>query len=359
MRTTFKMTVAAATIAGAAMLSAAPAQADGFSIGIGSGGIGFSYDSGGYCDSYGCPDSFWDYPVYYCPVYFRGDWYRGPVYYRRYDGRVQFWILGNWRYDQWRGPRPEWACIDHFGPPLGFDYYENHGFRMRDSWRNEWRRDYNRDHGAWRGNTHDYGNWNDRGSSNWNGGDNRGQQGGFPFPGLFPNGGDNRGGDRHDNNRGNDGRGNDHRDNGNQNQRGQQNNPFGGNNFLNQGGNNQNQHGGNNNQGQGDQHNWTGGNNFQNQGAGNNQSQGGNNMQGPGRNTGDGHRPAYGFGPNGPITTPPPPAPVPGKPVITGGPQGGVHTQSGGNNQNERGGDGHHGDRGGDNPRDKGKPQIP
>ena len=136
MRSLLKITVAAAALVGAAMLGAPPAQAQGFAIGVGpGGGINFSTTSGGYCDEYGCPDQFWDYPVYYCPVYYRGDWYRGPVYYRDEDGDVRFWVHGGWHHDQWDDPRPDWACTDRFGPALGFDFYDGHGFRMRDIWR--------------------------------------------------------------------------------------------------------------------------------------------------------------------------------------------------------------------------------
>ena len=117
MKTFLMTTVATAAIVGAALFGVAPANAQGFESDV----IGFSYDSGGYCDEDGCPDGFWDYPVSYCPVYFRGDWYIGPVYYRRYDGRTQYWIHGNWRFDQWDGPRPNWACDNRFGPPLGFE----------------------------------------------------------------------------------------------------------------------------------------------------------------------------------------------------------------------------------------------
>ena len=61
MRTLLMATVAATAIIGAALLGAAPANAQGYS---GPGGIEFSYGSGGYCDAFGCPDDFWDYPVY-------------------------------------------------------------------------------------------------------------------------------------------------------------------------------------------------------------------------------------------------------------------------------------------------------
>ncbi len=151
MRKFLKTAVTAAVLTGAAMLTAAPASAAGFSINVGVPGIGFSYDSGGYCDQWGCPDAFWDYPVYYCPVYFRGDWYKGPVYYRRDRGRTMYWIHGNWRNDQWDRPRPSWACSDRYGPALGFEYYDHHGFRMRDEWRNRWQHDHNNDRGHDRG----------------------------------------------------------------------------------------------------------------------------------------------------------------------------------------------------------------
>lgn len=136
-------------LAGLSMLAAvilfgtAPAHADSFSIGVGpKGGINFSYSSGGYCDGRGCPQDFWDLPVYYCPVYNNGRWYRGPVYYRHGPNGLRFWIRGKWRGDHWRGPRPPWACMDRMGPALGYEYYERHGFRMRPEWRNRWMRQH-------------------------------------------------------------------------------------------------------------------------------------------------------------------------------------------------------------------------
>src|ERR1051325_2575741 len=76
--------------------------------------LGFSYDTGGYCDSTGCPDDFWDYPIAYCPVYFAGEWYRGPFYYRYWQGNYYYWIRGDWRRDEWRGDRPDDACVGRF-----------------------------------------------------------------------------------------------------------------------------------------------------------------------------------------------------------------------------------------------------
>ena len=159
-------TAAAAAVIGAALLGAAPANAQGFSIGIAPGGVGFSYDSGGYCDDYGCPDDFWDYPLYYCPVYFRGQWYDGPVYYRQDGDEYWYWIHGNWRRDQWNGARPQWACFDRYGPPLGLDFYESHGFRIRSEWMNQWSHDRNHNHGLWNGQTHSY-DWKGSGGTNW------------------------------------------------------------------------------------------------------------------------------------------------------------------------------------------------
>ena len=37
----------------------------------------------GYCDPvYGCPDDFYDLPLYYGQVYWGDNWYPGPFYYR-------------------------------------------------------------------------------------------------------------------------------------------------------------------------------------------------------------------------------------------------------------------------------------
>ncbi|MGB8601247.1 MAG: hypothetical protein WCD42_03530 [Rhizomicrobium sp.] len=141
MKSLVRMTMAVAAL-GAAALFATPASAGNFAIGVGPGGVNFSLSSGGYCDAGGCPDAFWDMPVYYCPVFYHGDWYRGPVYYRRGPGGPEFWIRGKWRRDGWNGPRPGWACNDRFGPALGFEYYDKHGFHMRDDWRARWGRDH-------------------------------------------------------------------------------------------------------------------------------------------------------------------------------------------------------------------------
>jgi hypothetical protein len=137
----FARTLIAAALGGTVL--AAPAAHARVSISVGFPAIGFSYDSGGYCDSWGCPDAFWNYPIYYCPVFYGGGWYRGPVYYRYSGGRYSYWIHGAWRRDYWSGPRPDWACVDRYGPPLGLDFYISNGFNIRDDWRYRWRNNRN------------------------------------------------------------------------------------------------------------------------------------------------------------------------------------------------------------------------
>ena len=131
MKITWKMAVAALALTAGAT-AAMPASAQSFGLGFGPrGGISFSYDSGGYCDQFGCPDDFWQMPIYYGPVFWHGDWYDGPVYYREAFGHRQFWIHGDWRNDEWRGPHPGWWREGRYGPPLGVDYYRSHGFHGR------------------------------------------------------------------------------------------------------------------------------------------------------------------------------------------------------------------------------------
>src|ERR1700761_6304741 len=110
MKAFWKATAAAAAMAGAMMFGSGEAQA-GVDFGISfnvPGAVGLDYDSGGYCDEWGCPDEYWDYPVYYGPVYYGGRWFNGPVYYRDYGGERWFWVHGGWRRDEWRGPHPGW-----------------------------------------------------------------------------------------------------------------------------------------------------------------------------------------------------------------------------------------------------------
>ncbi|MGN6147695.1 MAG: hypothetical protein ACTHPD_04070 [Rhizomicrobium sp.] len=179
MKVISKMSVAAAALLGAAFAgsTAAEARTDfGIFIGV-PNAVNFDYNSGGYCDSYGCPDSYWDFPVWYGPVYWRGTWYRGPLYYRDDMGdRRVYWIAGGWHHDQWRGARPDWWYRGHYyaGPALGYDYYRGHGFRHnRDRyWRGDWGGRHDRDH-DWRDNNRDHHDWNngDRDRHGWNGND--------------------------------------------------------------------------------------------------------------------------------------------------------------------------------------------
>jgi hypothetical protein len=87
-----------------------------------------SRQTGGYCDQGGCPDRFWRYRIYYGPVFFHGQWYRGPVYVKDDNGRHYFWVRGGWHRDEWQAQRPVWARNGYFGPALPRDYYQAHNF---------------------------------------------------------------------------------------------------------------------------------------------------------------------------------------------------------------------------------------
>jgi len=165
MKAFLKIATTAAAVSAAAMFASVPARAADISISF--GGIGYSSDSGGYCDQYGCPDDYWDYPVSYCPVYYKGDWYQGPVYYETRGGENWFWVRGAWHRESNFGRRPSWACQDRYGPPLGLDFYISHGFRVRDNWRQQWSRDqgnWNRSRQNWYGS---HSNWNDKNQPDW------------------------------------------------------------------------------------------------------------------------------------------------------------------------------------------------
>lgn len=86
----------------------------------------------GYCDAYGCPEDYYDLPVFYGDVFYDNAWLTGPLYYRDWYGRRQFWIHGGWRYGNHRGGR--------FGPALGRNWYlQNRGYRSGFSNRNAYR----------------------------------------------------------------------------------------------------------------------------------------------------------------------------------------------------------------------------
>src|SRR5581483_8677948 len=78
----------------------------------------------GYCDPYyGCPDDYYDLPLYYGDVFYDGAWLTGPFYWRDYGGRRQFWTHGGWHDGRYRGGR--------FGPALGRNFYAQRGFTGR------------------------------------------------------------------------------------------------------------------------------------------------------------------------------------------------------------------------------------
>jgi hypothetical protein len=154
MRISLKTGLAAAVMAGSTIVAVAPSQAASFGVSIGVPGFGFSYNTGGYCDRWGCPSSYWGYPIYYGPVYYGGTWYRGPLYYRFNGGSYWYWLHGGWHQDEWRGERPDWARNYYYGPAMGLDWYRSHGFAVRDEdwgrW-NDWSRthSWDRDHWDW------------------------------------------------------------------------------------------------------------------------------------------------------------------------------------------------------------------
>jgi hypothetical protein len=86
----------------------------------------------GYCDEYGCPEDYYDLPVYYGDVFYGGSWLTGPLYYRDWAGSRQFWVHGGWRSAQHRGGR--------FGSALGRRWYQqNRGYRNGFTNRNAYR----------------------------------------------------------------------------------------------------------------------------------------------------------------------------------------------------------------------------
>jgi hypothetical protein len=76
----------------------------------------------GYCDEYGCPEDYYDLPIYDGQVYYDNSWLTGPLYYRDWGGGRQFWIRGGWRSSQYRG--------GNFRRALGRSWYQqNRGYR--------------------------------------------------------------------------------------------------------------------------------------------------------------------------------------------------------------------------------------
>lgn len=135
MRTFLKLAVIAFGVGGAMAASPAVAQPyeddgyydDAYDEGYGDPAYDPAYDAYAaqegyadpYCDAYGCPDEYYDLPVYYGDYYYDGSWLTGPVYWRSFGGARQFWIHGGWRSAQYRGGR--------FGAALGRSHYRNSG----------------------------------------------------------------------------------------------------------------------------------------------------------------------------------------------------------------------------------------
>ena len=124
MKTLWKVTLSALSFAAFTGLAGCVAPAEeGYDDNYGGG-----YASG-YCDAWGCPDGYWDFPVYYGSIYYNGAWLDGPIYCRDIDGRRQFWVHGGWHNDGWRGERPAQYPAGRVGPALGRDFYRSANFR--------------------------------------------------------------------------------------------------------------------------------------------------------------------------------------------------------------------------------------
>ncbi|MDE2133731.1 MAG: hypothetical protein KGM97_08855 [Alphaproteobacteria bacterium] len=189
MRNFGKVAMSALMLAGASMLTATPASAQvdvGISFGYGPGFVPYS-DPCAYYDYYdepppwGLPPDYCDYPVYFEPVFWGGEWYRGPIYSRWYGGERLFWLNGGWRHDEWRGSRPEirwedrggWGHGRNWGRG-GYDhnrsYYSGggHNWSGGSGGHNNW----SVNSGNWSGNGGGGHNWSggNGGHNNWSGG---------------------------------------------------------------------------------------------------------------------------------------------------------------------------------------------
>lgn len=179
-----KMTIAAAAMAGGALIGTAPANAQvdigvrlpGVHVGVGVGAPAYYYGPGYYppgpCDGYNYYyQGDCGYAVYNGPIELEGVAVGGPHYYRWFDGRPMFWYRGGWHnwngwtrasfgWDHgegwgWHGGRWDrgWGN-DHWHGGRGRevrDFHEVHGDRDARDWRDDHRgrdaREDNDDHG--------------------------------------------------------------------------------------------------------------------------------------------------------------------------------------------------------------------
>jgi len=94
MKTIFKVTLAAALLAGTAAIVPTGAMA-GVTVSVGIGTPLVYAPGPGYSPYEG--------QVYYDPIYFDGAWYHGPYRWRMRHGQRVFWVDGGWHRNEWRG----------------------------------------------------------------------------------------------------------------------------------------------------------------------------------------------------------------------------------------------------------------
>lgn len=162
-------------MAGTTAATTAPAEAR-VVVGFGIGGPDYYPDRvcdpySRYYDPYRCDDEddyYSDY--YYDPIFFGGEWYRGPFRYRSYHGYREYYVHGGWHRNEWRG-----------GSRGHVSYH--------DGWHGNGGGQWNGGGNHWNGGGN---HWNG-GGNHWNGGGNHWNGGG----GHWNGGGHNGGGHHH------------------------------------------------------------------------------------------------------------------------------------------------------------------
>jgi hypothetical protein len=102
MKTIFKSTLAAAALAGAAVMVPTVASA-GVSVSVGVPGVAIGVGVPGVVYAPGPGYDPYDGGMYYDPIYFGGAWYHGPYRWRMEHGERVFFVDGGWHRNEWGG----------------------------------------------------------------------------------------------------------------------------------------------------------------------------------------------------------------------------------------------------------------